>query len=62
MTRIVVDSSIWTGRYPAEPKREPPAPLRFQDDLARIANEHGTEFASKVAAAYNEIWSPRGSV
>jgi hypothetical protein len=51
-----VDSSAWTGRRTApKQKPEPPAP-RFQDDLARIAQEHGIEFASKVAAAYNSVW------
>lgn len=59
MPNLPIDSSSWTGRVepspPVTPLRERP---RFQDDLARLADEHGIEFASKVAASYNAIWSP----
>lgn len=55
----IIDSAAWTGRRTPEPQPAPaakPEPKRFQDDLARYADEYGIEFASKVAASYNAIW------
>lgn len=50
-----IDSSTWTGRREPAPQREPIKCPRFQDDLARLADEHGIDFASRVAASYNQI-------
>lgn len=55
---LPIDSASWTGcteaPKPELPRQQPP---RFQDDLARLANEYGTDFASRVAASYNAVWS-----
>jgi len=52
----IIDSAAWTGRSESEQKAPERERSRFQYDLARLANEHGIEFASKVAASYNAIW------
>lgn len=55
----VIDSAEWTGRFPPPPKEPPPPRIpTFQEELARIAVEHGTDFASRVAASYNRIHGP----
>lgn len=53
MDKVIIDSAAWTGRAINKPIEQPP---RFQDDLSRIAAEHGVAFASRVATSYNTIW------
>lgn len=56
----VIDSAAWTGRTKCIPEPPKPEPPRFQDDLARLAGQYGTGFASRVAASYNAVWNGRG--